>query len=297
LESQPGHGAKFTVTLPAADTLAEADPRRPPPVGGRAGVLIVEDDEATARLFAAYLEREGYHVTVVGSGEEALAAAQAGSFEVVLLDVRLPGMDGWEVLRRLKADRRLRDTPVLIMSVVDEQPVGLALGAADYFVKPVDRQALLSWLARSGLIPSLSERTVTVLAVDDDPRSLGLIEMSLSPLGITVLTAGDGTAGLRLAQEVPVDLIICDLLMPGLDGYDLIAALQADPRTRDIPVVVLTAQDLTADEKARLTGKASAIVAKMPEAARPDQMIATISRITGSTATTATAPAATAPAA
>lgn len=220
-------------------------------------------------------------MAVAPTGEDGLAEARRGHFEAVLLDVVLAGIDGWEVLRRLKLDDRLRQIPVLIISTVEEQQVGLALGAADYFVKPVDRHTLVSWLARSGLIPPMGGPDVKVLAIDDDPLALRLVEENLRQPGIVVLTALDGVTGMRIAREAAVDLIICDLLMPGLDGFDVIAALHDDPRTRDIPVVVLSAHDLSEAEKERLSGKVRAVVAKAPDTARLDRLVAEVSRITG----------------
>jgi signal transduction histidine kinase/CheY-like chemotaxis protein len=283
LESELGHGAKFTVYLPAAPSPAAAAGTD---AGGSytTGVLIVEDDAGAASLLAAHLETAGYEVRVAASGEQGLALARACTPEAVLLDLRLPGMDGWEVLTALKADDQLRHIPVVIISVAGPRAIGMALGAVDYFVKPLSRPALLTWLARHGLIPATTDRRIDILAIDDDPHSLEIIDASLTAEGTRVLRAGDGTEGLALARRHRPDLIICDLLMPGMDGFDVIAALHGDPATSGIPVVVLTARSLTAADKARLSAK---IITAMPEGRATDslpELVRLLGELTGRTA-------------
>jgi signal transduction histidine kinase/CheY-like chemotaxis protein len=263
LESEPGHGTRFTITMPngiisnvnAADTDG-------PVVCRAGGVLVIEDDPAAALLLSTHLERAGYPVTVAATGEEGLAAARTCQPAVILLDLILPGIDGRRVLAQLKDDPWLRQIPVAIISVTDEREVGLALGAVDYFVKPVNHGALLAWLAHHGFIPPLSDRSTNVLVIDDDPATIAVVRQTLSRQGIGVAEAANGLDGLRLARAHPFDLIICDLLMPGLDGYTVIAALHDDPATEHTPVLVLTAQDLTAADRSRLDGKTLAVVSK-----------------------------------
>ncbi|WP_308016536.1 response regulator [Jidongwangia harbinensis] len=277
LESIVGHGAKFTVYLPAtsAHTASPGDL-----AGACPGVLIVEDDPAAAQLLSAYLEKAGYRLHVARTGEEGLAAARACPPEVILLDVQLPGIDGWEVLARLKDDERLRNVPVVIVSVLDDAEVGLALGAADYFVKPVDRRALLSWLARHGLVPPGGGPELSVLVVDDDPVCLELIEAALSGSGIRVTRAGGGADGVRQARSHRFDLVICDLLMPEVDGFDVVAALNADPATRDVPVLILTTHDLDDAEKERLRGRVVGVTAK-DRAENLTDLARTVAELTG----------------
>ncbi|MEV6596682.1 response regulator [Actinoplanes sp. NPDC051346] len=280
LQSQPGHGAKFTVYLPAADTPTEAGE---PPGDSRGGVLIIEDDPVAAQLLAAQLQRAGYHVAVAATGEQGLATACACDPEAILLDIHLPGIDGWQVLAELKHDERLRHIPVLIVSAHDDDGIGLALGAVDYFVKPVDRTSLLTWLARHGLIPATTGRQLHVLAIDDDPQSRQLITATLRAEGIQVITAAGGIDGLNMARTRPFDLIICDLIMPDLDGFDVIAALHDDPTTRGVPVVVLSAHTLTDADKARLSGKVIAIAGKSANADGLAELARTIGELTGLT--------------
>ncbi|MEU7908450.1 response regulator [Actinoplanes sp. NPDC049118] len=261
LESELGHGAKFTVYLPVAQSLATGAGTGTSG-SGATGILIMEDDDAAARMLSDYLESAGYDVRVAASGEQGLAISRAYTPEAVLLDLQLPGMDGWEVLTALKGDEQLRHIPVVIISVGGPRAIGMALGAVDYFVKPLSRPALLSWLARHGLVPATTDRTLDILAIDDDPHSLEIIDASLTAEDIRVLRATNGTEGLILARSHRPDLIICDLLMPGMDGFDVVAALHGDPATSGIPVVILTAHTLTTADKARLSAK---IITAMPQ--------------------------------
>jgi CheY-like chemotaxis protein len=140
--------------------------------------------------------------------------------------------------------------------------VAMALGAVDYFVKPVNHDALLGWLVHHSLVPPLSDRVTNALVIDDDPATLAVVGQTLQRHGIRVVDATNGLDGLRLAQAHTFDLIICDLRMPGLDGFSVIAALHDDPTTRDVPVLVLTSQDLTPADRDRLAGKALAVISK-----------------------------------
>ncbi|OJF12477.1 response regulator [Couchioplanes caeruleus] len=278
LVSQAGHGAKFTVYLPTAGTPAAVEAG-----GARGGVLVIEDDPAAAELLSTPLRRAGYHVTVAASGEQGLATARANDPEAILLDIELPDIDGWQVLAGLKRDERLRHVPVLIVSVHDDAAVGVALGAVDYFVKPVDRTTLLTWMARHGLVPPGGDERLQVLAIDDDAQGLELIDATLSAEGIQVTTAASGVDGLAAARSRPFDLIICDLIMPGLDGFDVIAALHEDPATRGIPVVVLTAHILSEADRNRLSGKVIAIAGKTDTAEGLAEMARTVGELTGLT--------------
>lgn len=185
----------------------------------------------------------------------------------ITLDVLLPELDGWEVLRALKRDRRTRDVPVVIASVVDDERLGRALGAVDYFVKPVDRRALLARLEGLRLTTGTEARGARVLVVDDDPAALDLVEGMLHPAGFTVLRALAGAEGIEVARRVRPDLVLLDLTMPGMSGLDVIAALKGDADTRDIPILILTARNLTPADKAALNGRVAAVLRKRELAA------------------------------
>jgi signal transduction histidine kinase/CheY-like chemotaxis protein len=291
LESAVGKGTTFTITLPRSQatserqiggdetaTSVEAAPlgwpisTRSPAVDGLNGlrkplVLIIEDEPSAARLLRTYAESMEVEVAVANDGERGLDAARDRSPDAIVLDVLLPGMDGWEVLRELKSDPSTRNIPVIIVTIVDEREVGLALGAVDYFVKPVDRVALIDRLSRLTLTTKVKQREVRVLAVDDDPAAVAMVEAALGPEGFTVVPAYDGRQALVLARERPPDLVICDLLMPDLDGFGVVSALKAEPRTEEVPIIVLTAHELSADEKSRLNGKILGVVDKGEAAA------------------------------
>lgn len=277
LESMPGVGSRFTAVFTSAAPPAQAPSDREMPrltreVGGgggagrRGAVLVVEDDPSAVRLLRAYLEPEGFTVRVATDGEHGLSDARAEAPTAILLDVLLPGIDGWEVLRRLKADPALRDIPVVMITVVDEKDVGLALGAVDYLVKPIDRDALLASLGRLTLTAAVQTRTVRILTVDDEPAALEALEATLRPAGFEVIRAGGGKIGVEVARAERPDLVICDLVMPDLDGFGVVGELKSDPVTADIPIIILTGHDLSAADKRRLNGKVLGIVAKGPDA-------------------------------
>jgi signal transduction histidine kinase/CheY-like chemotaxis protein len=274
VQSMPGAGSRFTVVLPGSEADAVPDRTRATrprlaelPLPPRpASVLVIEDDPSAVRLLSAYLRPEGYAIRVAPSGEQAFLDIATERPAAILLDVLLPGMDGWEVLRRLKADPGLRDIPVVIVTVVDERDVGLALGAVDYLVKPIDREALLASLGRLNLTPKAEARTIRVLAVDDEPAALDMLTEMLRPAGFDVVRAGSGMSAVQIARAERPDLVICDLVMPDLDGFGVVAALKADPATAEIPIIILTGHDLSAADKRRLNGKVLRIVAKGADA-------------------------------
>jgi len=263
--SREGHGARFTILLPAPE--ATGPVTSGVPSSGNGGILVIEDDSAAASLLAERLTRAGYQVTVAANGEDGLRMARSIGPDVILLDLILPGIDGWDVLSQLKGDDQLRHIPVAIVSVIDDHTLGMALGAVDYFTKPINHDLLLDWLVRNGLVPPLRAGAVNVLAIDDDPAVLTLLERRLSGSGLRVVTADCGVDGLRLAGRHPFDLIICDLMMPDLDGFSVITALHESERTREIPVLVLTGQDLTEADKARLEGKVLGFATKQADPA------------------------------
>jgi CheY-like chemotaxis protein len=265
LESAPGEGSRFSVILAAVESPADhvADLPAPsttsPASRGGPDVLIIEDEPSGVRLLRTYLEGDGYRVRVVGDGERGLEEARRSPPSAIVLDLVLPGIDGWEVLRRLKSDDAVREIPVIIVTVVDEREIGLALGAVDYLVKPVDRSLLLGVLRRYATATSAPLR---VLAIDDDPVALEMIDAALRPEGYDIVMASGGREGVEMAQTAPIDFVVCDILMPDLDGFGVVAELRADPRTRDVPILVLTNHDLTGAEKTRLNGQILGVVAK-----------------------------------
>jgi signal transduction histidine kinase/DNA-binding response OmpR family regulator len=241
LVSAPGEGSAFTVRLPAApepsppEPAATTAPAPPPDAGAR--VLLIEDDPQSAELLCTQLAAAGYRVDVASSGESGLSCAGADPPDAIVLDVTLPGIDGWEVIRRLKADDRLAGIPVFFASIVDERQAGLALGADDYFVKPVDQAALLTALAQG----IAARPTPRILVVDPDEAVRRNIEEGLRAGGADVTACANGRDGLALSRAHHFDLIVCDMQHPDVDGFNLLAAIEQDPETRHTPVLGLTA--------------------------------------------------------
>jgi signal transduction histidine kinase/CheY-like chemotaxis protein len=269
LESELGRGSRFTLVLPAARRTMEA-PRvlahDGPTVAAVGDVLVMEDDLSAQRLLREYLEPVGYTVRLAPDGERGLAMARESKPAAIILDVLLPRLDGWEVLRRLKDDPQLRDVPVIIVTVVDEREVGLALGAVDYLLKPIRREALLATLALHGGAPRSRDGAVRVLAVDDDPAALALLRHEVMRAGLEIVEATGGRQALERAQRGDIDLVICDIVMPDLDGFAVVAGLKADARTANLPILISTAHDLTEEQKARLHGQILGIVTKGEDA-------------------------------
>ena len=271
LESSIGEGSRFTVTLPAVQALPISGSVAPAmvmdaavaPVGGDA-VLLIEDDGHAVDLIANYLGSTEHRLIRASTGMEGIAAARQHRPGAILLDILLPDVDGWEVLRQLKADPELSQIPVVVVTVVDERKLGLALGAADYLLKPIDRDALLRALDRC--LPFAKVMSPNVLAIDDDPATLEILRHVLEPAGARLVTADGGRAGLERAREGGLDLVICDLLMPEVDGFEVIAQLKASEETAATPILVLTGHELTAADKERLNGQVIGFCEKGPNA-------------------------------
>jgi len=219
----------------------------------------VEDDRRSLELLRVYLEQVGVRVVGARDGEEGLDTVRRLSPSGVILDIFLPGIDGWDVLAQLKADPQTAAIPVIVVSMLDDRGRGFALGAAEYLVKPVGKEQLLAALYRAEAVP---ERKHTVVAIDDDPVAIELVRAHLETEGWTVLGAADGEAGLELIRERQPSAVLLDLLMPGMDGFEVVEALRADPATASIPVVILTSKSMTREDKERLEGRITYVAHK-----------------------------------
>jgi signal transduction histidine kinase/DNA-binding response OmpR family regulator len=251
VESEEGKGSTFTIRLPAQSV--------GPATAGKPLVLVVEDNPAAAEILGRHLESGGFAMKVAHNGSEALRMARELKPAAITLDILLPEIDGWGVLTRLKEDEATRNIPVVVVSVVDKPALGRALGAIDYFVKPVDGKALLSRLERYTFTAKVKTQAVRVLVVDDEPMNLDLLEAQLAPAGFQVLKARGGQDGIDLARSQAPNLILLDLMMPEVTGFDVVEALRAEDATRSIPIMVLTAKVLTEDDKKALNGHVSGI--------------------------------------
>ena len=261
LDDAEDGGSIFSFAIPAAPP-AHPEQRGPAEIRGHrdtgVAVLVIEDDRRSADLLRVYLEDAGYAVTTVANGVEGLEAARRRTPSVVLLDLGLPGIDGWEVLAELKADPVTVGVPVVIVSMLDEHSAGFALGAAEYLVKPVSQDDLLDAMRRC--TPARSGGTV--VAIDDEPAALDLAEAALAPAGWTVVRASGGQEGIELVRRSPPDVVLLDLLMPDLDGFAVVERLRSDPALADVPIVVMTAKDLSRVDRARLDGRVSHLATK-----------------------------------
>ena len=262
LHSEFGRGSTFTVRLPRT-----GGPARPAPgfaahaaevAPSSPMVLVVDDEKATRELISRGLEKEGFRLLVAGSGEEALRLAREKKPDVISLDVLMPGMDGWTVLRALKADPITAPIPVVMVSMLDDRDIGHALGASDYLTKPFDRQKLVTTLRRYRRDGTLRP----VLVVEDDTPTREVIKRALERDGWSVSEADNGRRGLQsVARHVP-DLIVLDLMMPEMDGFEFVAELRKSESGRRIPVVVVTAKEITEEDRRRLNGQVRRVLHK-----------------------------------
>ncbi|MGH9092209.1 MAG: response regulator, partial [Acidimicrobiales bacterium] len=215
--------------------------------GARATILVVDDDPSARDLLTRFLRREGYTVLTAASGEQAIPLAREHRPSVITLDVMMPGMDGWEVLRRFKGDPDLAPIPVVLLTITDDKNLGYALGASEYLTKPVDYAELGAVLQRYKVdAPSVA------LVVDDEATARDMAGRALRRAGWEVVEAANGREALaRLAESVP-SLILLDLSMPEMDGFEVVAALHDHPVWRSVPVIVVTGMDVSSSDQVRL---------------------------------------------
>jgi signal transduction histidine kinase/CheY-like chemotaxis protein len=278
VDSEPGVGSTFRVLLPLDAGRAAARRSSGEPISfgfplaelrqmtntGAALVLVAEDDEIFARALCGDLEAAGYRVVRARDGDEALAIAQREPLCAITLDLVLPGRDGWEVLKQLKSDPRTAAVPVIIVSLVENHELGFALGADDYFLKPLDRDRFLERVRE--LAPATpGSRRPSVLLIDDDPQVHDVLELELTEAGYELHSAADARSGIDLAARERPSVIVLDLVMDGMDGFQTAAALRREPATAGTPILVFTSKDLNADDRARLAGSANALFSKAPE--------------------------------
>ncbi len=267
--SRQGEGSTFTIRLPAdlpTDEVAEAIPEHVEAPEGPC-VLVVDDDAAQRDLLTRFLERQGFAVRSAADGQAGLALARAIRPTAILLDVEMPRMDGWSMLHAVRSDPDLAETPVVMVSVLHEESLGFALGATDYVTKPVDWEHLKEIIRRfrapgADGEPGTPEAPGTVLVVDDDAALRARLRALLEGAGLHVIEASDGREALaEVGRSVP-GLVLLDLTMPVMDGFAFLKALRALPHGRNVPVVVLTARDVTAAEQACLARQADRVVLK-----------------------------------
>jgi adenylate cyclase len=295
--SAPGQGSTFAIRLPAdartpQPAPIEPAPRpiappapKPGPPGRASGPVLVIDDDPTVRdLMERFLTKEGFSVITAASGIEGLKQAREAGPAAITLDVMMPDLDGWTVLAALKGDPALADIPVILVTIVDEKPRGYALGAADYMIKPINRERLAGVLrSLAGGLPAPH-----ALVVEDDDTTRAMVGQILERTGWSVALAAHGRRGLERVAERRPDVIILDLMMPEMNGFDFLDALRGNPDWRGIPVLVLTAMDLTAEDRRRLNGEVERILQK--GASAREQLLSEIGRVLASVVTRPASP-------
>ena len=267
VQSEPGKGSVFTIHMPLQ---VVTQGRVVEPLASATGhsngnpavplVLIVEDDPPAGELLSRQLEKAGFRAEVVRSGADVVAKARKSKPAAITLDILLPELDGWEVLNRLKHDEITSSIPVIVISVVDNPELGLALGAVDYFVKPVPAEELVSRLRRFNFVALAGPVKTQVLVVDDERANRDWLTEVLEPAGFGVIPAGGGREAIELARSKQPDLILLDLMMPEVSGFDVVEALRSDKSTSALPIMVLTAKDLSDADKRQLTGRVTSIL-------------------------------------
>ncbi len=267
VDSEPGKGSVFTIHMPLrasqqgqeVESLevsdASANDHAASPL-----VLVVEDDPPASELLARQLERAGFRTAIVRNGTDAVSKARELKPAAITLDILLPGLDGWEVLTRLKRDETTSSIPVIVISVVDNPDLGIALGAVDYFVKPVPAKDLIARLRRFKFGTNGAGEKTQILVVDDERANREWLTEILEPAGFGVISAVGGREAIELARTRNPDLVLLDLMMPDVSGFDVVEALRSDKTTSKTPIMVLTAKDLTDADKQQLNGRVSSIL-------------------------------------
>jgi len=269
VESAVGSGTTFTVRLPVrtgsgdgvqatSARLGDTGEVEPLDMGAAGTVLVIDDDPTSRALLRRVLGREGFRVEEAADGEAGLRAARELRPDVITLDVLMPGLDGWSVLGLLKEDPGVADIPVVMLTIADEEQLGYALGASEYLMKPIARDRLVAVLRKHGRGGSARH----VLVVEDDAATRAVLRRTLGQEGWRVSEAENGRVALeQLERQVP-DLVLLDLMMPEMDGFEFLEAARQVTAWQTVPVVVLTAKDLTEKDRARLNGGVARVVQK-----------------------------------
>jgi adenylate cyclase len=268
VESELGRGSKFVIILPAhvGDAPEASEPARAPelarpriyrPTQQSPVILVVDDDKTVREVVGRYLEREGFTVAEADGGREGLRLARELNPAAITLDITMPDLDGWTVLAAIKGDPELASIPVVLLTILDEKNRGFALGASDYLVKPVDRDHLIRVL-RQFSMPSGG----SILVVDDDEFGRRGLKAALEQAGWKVVEADNGQVALTRITEARPDAILLDLMMPEMNGFEFLDEVRQRDEWGDIPIIVITARDVTAEDRARLNGRVESIIQK-----------------------------------
>jgi len=269
--STPGIGTTFSMELPVTaqetelqnasqvteDIVALNDQPEAAKTGQRT-ILVIDDDPSVLHLTQRHLQRSGYRVLLAQSGAQGLEIARNDKPDAITLDLIMPAMDGWMVLNELKLDTRTCDIPVVLMSMLDEKEAGMTLGASEYLTKPIDRQRLAEALRK--VVPN--KGCPTILLLEDDPDQRKIMVREFERENCQVTQAENGKIGLEKMKKHQFDLIISDLMMPEMDGFEFLEAVRLNEKWRKTPVIVVTAKELTDDDKSRLQGWVEDVIDK-----------------------------------
>lgn len=259
--STAGQGSTFFAILPRVfGSKPKAEDLAPSLSGPKPSILIIDDNAHDQKLLATILARHGYSVQIAATGSEAIAKCFQEAYSAILLDLILPDMTGWHILRAIRSDGPNQKTPIVVITIVAEKDTAKGFPIQDFLTKPVEQSVLLEALARAGVQPAKSKGRVMV--VDDDPTALKLARAALEPLGYQAICYSSSVSGLAAAESDQADAVVLDLLMPEMDGFEFLDRLRKSPRGRDLPVIVWSNQDLTGAQKERLRCAAQGIAAK-----------------------------------
>ena len=272
LESEFGKGSIFTIHLPAQVQDAQIEPpTQNIALGEHANsliaespslqtstILVIDDDPTVHDLLQHFLTKEGFHVTTASDGREGLAKAKQLQPNAIVLDVMMPRMDGWAVLSELKAHRELANIPVVMMTIVDNKNLGYALGASDYLTKPIDRDRLTTVLQKY----KSDKPSCLIMVVEDDTTTREMMRRQLEKEGWRVTEAENGRSALEMMSANPPSVILLDLMMPEMDGFGFVSQLRKQEQWQSIPVIVITAKDLTEADRQNLNGHVETIFQK-----------------------------------
>jgi PAS domain S-box-containing protein len=265
VKTELGKSCHFTVRLPAHITIDKQEEvasetlLRMPDNPVESGVLLVIDDDETVReLLTIYLSKIGYHVVTASDGQEGLKLAKKLRPDTITLDVMMPDMDGWQVLSKLKADPDLAHIPVIMLTMTDDQNIGYSLGAAEFLNKPISRSQLIKVLRKY----RSKNASCTVMVVEDEPITREMMVRMIHKMGWQVIEAENGKIALQQLQERQPDLILLDLMMPHMDGFEFIIQLRQHKTCSLTPVVVLTAKDITVEDRLWLSNRVETVFQK-----------------------------------
>jgi len=280
VESEEGRGSTFSLIIPIEfrkrtaprpddETVITSDrepdigqeaAHHPKPVVVKKRLLVIDDDPDAVYLLQENLDQQEYEIVGTRNGLDGLRLAREQKPDAILLDIMMPGTDGWQVLNSLKADPETANIPVVMLTIVDKKALGFKLGASAYLLKPLDPVAAREALVR--VIGESANRQKHVLVVDDDPTVVDMLRQFLPESEFQMDSALDGVAGLEAVAAHRPDIILLDIMMPGLDGFGVIERLRADPKTCDLPIIVISAKELTLAESDRLKETVSTVVKK-----------------------------------